>query len=287
MSGFEKALTDFFWATALPFWAGFIILAIVLPIFWVIFWYKLMPPAAKTVFWARRRGKPLLLLAHDSGRGILTTITERRAEGIVITDEGKYKILPRYSPASPEIVPFPQSPELEKLQKAKAEEKNNPALENVDPEKVKSIKESWLDKQFVKSFEDWNVKRTNLIGFGLPFFVGYSGKICLLSPDALALYEAGEMAIETEEGKLFNPHEFENKKIEDALKPLLLLDPRKIGKIIYQGFDQSQIAAVIADTEELVRLGKGFSKAKAAGIAVIIIIIAILAILALPMIFPR
>jgi hypothetical protein len=103
------------------------------------------------------------------------------------------------------------------------------------------------------------------------------------------LYEAGEMAIETEEGKLFNPQKLKgiaksewNRTIQAALQPLLLIDPRKIGKIIYQGFDQSQINALIEDAKESERIGKGKFNMKMILIAIIIMIGAAAAIYFLP-----
>jgi len=246
---------DFYWATAVYFWMGFLILIVCVPIIFIWFWKRMLPKASRTFFWIHRRKTPPLLLCHDSGKGMLVGIKERAGEGVVMTDRGRYKILPRYLSASPA--------------KPKGEEEAGPAL-NPNP----------LDEMTVKDYSDWVVKRTYLEGLGLPFFVGYTGSLCLLNPEALALYEAGNLAFQNEEGKfMFNPRKVKGKTVDKALQPLLLLDPRKIKQIVPAGYDHEQIAALVADAEELARLGKGIPRAALMGILVILIIVAVVGLL--------
>lgn len=242
-----------------------------------------MPAAARTLFWAARRSEPVLLLVHDSGRGELTTIMERRGEGIVRTREGKYKILPRVSPKTPL-----EDKIIQKITEA-AKEQTTPAIglpteeaaTEVEvelpegTEKKSRFNLDFLKANFIMDYTDYILKRCYLVGLRLPFFVGYTGKLCLLNPEALALYEAGEMVLRTESGTLFNPNNVENKTLKDALQPLLLIDPRKIQQVIYNGFDQSQIAGIVADTEELMRAGKSLISAKMGLFLVFIILIII------------
>jgi hypothetical protein len=275
---FNQGLDDFFYITMPIFYVvGMVCLLVGIP-FGVYYYKRKIPKAAKTLFWSGIRREPPLLLCHDSGRGELTTIHERRGEGIVITAQGKYKILPRYMPK----LPFSA---LLGEQSAKAAQPQTSATEGdtsgqedteapqvpqtttereVDLQKVFNIK--FLKENFILDYSDWIVKRTFLVGLDLPLFVGYTGKLCLFNPEALALYEAGEMFIRTEDTTLFNPNNLADKSIEDVkanpaayFQPLLLLDPRKIQQIIYEGFDQSQIAGIVADSEELARIGQGLS----------------------------
>lgn len=272
---------------------GMIVCFTGIPIF-IWFWKRKLPKAARTIFWASLRGLPLILLCHDSGRGELTTITERKGEGIVITAQGKYKILPRWMPKLPWGEMQKRADEAAKQKAAAATqadtetgettaEKQEPsppsltqpatATSGIDLSKI-------LRQDFMLDYSDWIVKRTFLVGLNLPFFVGYTGKLCLLNPEALALYEAGEMMIKGIEGTLFNPNQEKKpdgseKSVDDALQPLMLLDGRKIQQIIYNGFDQSQVAGVVADSEEIARIGQGMSpKTK---IILMIILIAIVA----------
>lgn len=277
-------LLDFFNMTLWIFYiVGMVFCFTAFPIV-VLFWKKWMPRAARTLFWAARRRSPVLLLVHDSGRGELTTIQERKGEGIVVTAQGKYKILPRVSPKKPlhEMI-------VEKLTQAAKAEQEKKIGEGTEGESVEvevdipegTDKKSrfnldFLKKNFIMDYTDYILKRCYLVGLSLPFFVGYTGKLCLLNPEALALYEAGEMMIKTEDGTMFNPKDLEGKDVSKALKPLLLIDPRKIQQIIYNGFDQSQIAGVVADTEEYMRVGKGLFSGNAAKLILILIVVALL-----------
>lgn len=276
-------LLEFFNMT---FWIFYIIGMVIsltgIPLF-VIFWKKWLPAPSRTMFWAARRRKPILLLCHDSGRGELTTIMERRGEGIVKTKQGKYKILPRISPK----IPIEDMIVKKLTEAAKAEQDSQLGLPQqsgevqIDVDLPKEAKKesrfniSFLKRNFILDYTDYIIKRCYLVGLSLPFFVGYTGKLCILNPEALALYEAGEMFIRTEDGVMFNPHEIQDKDIKRALQPLLMLEPRKIQQIIYNGFDQSQIAGVVADTEELMRVGKGIISART-GIILFLIVLLLL-----------
>ena len=281
-------LTEFFYLTFQIFYiVGMIFSFTGLPIF-ILFWKKWLPKPARTFFWAARRRTPPILLVHDSGRGEFTTIIERRGEGIVKTKEAKYKILPRVMQRLPmgEKMPTASTPEGVKSEEAiMQEEEQSKSL----ADKVRSVMSiDILKENFILDYSDWILKRCMLIGMNMPFFVGYTGKLCLLNPEALALYEMGEMMVKTEDKTLFNPKDIAGKNINDVVQPLLLLDGRKIQQIIYNGFDQSQIAAVVADTEELARVGKGIS-GKVIGIIIILVVIMLLGIgmFLLPQILPQ
>lgn len=187
--------------------------------FIVFWWFKRIPYAARQLERAARLKRPPAIIVHDSGRAAITTIQERLGEGIVVTDEGKYKILPQFT-----------------------------ALEG-NP------------KKYQKEYRDFVSKRATLIGLeGLPIWFGYSGKICLLNPEALALYEAGEMMIETGGKPMFNPNKKRGKKIRDALKPLMLIDPKKAKDLVNPQFDVTQIGAIITESENIGRLGISLGK---------------------------
>lgn len=288
---FNQSLEEFFYQTmALFYVVGMVFTFTGIPII-VLFWKRWLPLPARTLFWASRRRNPPLILCHDSGRGEITTIKERKGEGIVITAQGKYKILPRWMPKSQMLSQEKgETKQTETEKAAETGEGSEEAKPDQHPEtELNEILElKVLHNNFLLDYSDWIVKRTMLVGMNMPLWFGYTGKLCLLNPEALALYEAGEMMIKTEDGTLFNPHKFKgkdgkDKNIKDALQPLLLLDPRKINQIIYNGFDQSQIAGVVADSEELVRLGMGISPKMKALIGIIVIVmLALLALFFLP-----
>jgi hypothetical protein len=267
-------LEEFFFLTFQLFYVlGMVVCFTGLPLF-ILFWKRWMPKAARTLFWAARRGTPPLLLVHDSGRGEITTVIERKGEGIVMTKEGKYKILPRVMPKTPL-----EEQIVQKITEAAQEQNPSPDGTPVEvevdvPEDAKKPSRlSILKDKFILDYSDWIIKRCMLVGMKMPFWVGYTGKLCLLNPEALALYEAGEMVVRTEDKTLFNPNKVEGKTIKDALSPLLLIDSRKIQQIIFNGFDQSQIAGVVADSEEIARLGRGLSKTMISAIIILVIIL--------------
>ncbi len=251
---------QFFLQTAVPFWIGFIILIIVLPPLFIWFWKKKVPRPARTLFWCAIRGYAPLLLVHDSGRADIIGIKERKAEGIVETTAGTFKILPRFAPVlSDEELQQIEDPEMRKRMQM---------IKNMASQKVKiGNMEFWLD------YEHWMAKRTWLLGMPTPLFVGYTGKLCLLNPEALALYEAAELKIETADGTMFNPKHKKDANEEEAMQPLILLDPRKIGKFITSHFDQSQIAGVIQAAEERAKLGMRINLKRIAVFLIIFLIV--------------
>lgn len=285
------ALSNIIWETLPVFYVAGMVACFGLPVVLFLFWKKWMPLPARTLFWASRRNTPPLLLVHDSGRGEITTIHERKGEGTVMTQQGKFKILPRYTMKLPframiekrnkdaataalasqgvaasSGLPITQQPlQTDQTQDDPPENEEQTTQQPQAPQEneldlTQAVTVKMLNDNFILDYGDWVVKRTNLIGMNLPFFVGYTGKLCLLNPEALALYEAGEMFIRTTPSDvMFNPKQLADKNIDDAFQPLLLMDPRKIQQIIYDGFDQSQLAAVVADSEELARIGQGIS----------------------------
>jgi len=237
-----------FWFQILPI-VGLLFLAVVS---WLIpfWWIKRVPEAAKILEKAAREKKPPAIIVHDTGRAAITLIKERMGEGIVVTDQGNFKILPQYI-------------------RVEGDKKGNP------------------EGLYEKDYRDFITKRTLLTGLDLPMFVGYSGKLCLLNPEALALYEAGDMYVKTSEGSLFNPNKKKGKTIKEALQPLMLMDIRKIKDLIGVQFDVTQIAAIITESERIGFLG-GASPFKKyllpIGILMIIIVVGLLILLAGPQI---
>jgi len=248
-----------------------VVLAIALPTLFIWFWKKKVPKPARTLFWCAVKGYAPLLLVHDSGRADIVAIKERKAEGIVETSTGTFKILPRYAPLMSEE-------EIEKVGDPSEKERVE-ILKDVSGKKIQIGK-----RQFTLDFSHWMAKRSWLIGMPTPLFVGYTGSLCILNPEALALFEAGDLKIETGEGTLFNPKNVRGKSEDDAVQPLMLLDPRKIGKFIYSHFDTSQIAGVIQAAEERVRIGLGASAKKFLLIfaVVIVVMLVIVGIMYLP-----
>lgn len=249
-----------------------IVTTLLMPWLPFVLWKKLMPKPARTLFWAARRKQPPIIVAHDSGRADIALIHERRGSGVVMTDKGKYKLLPRYVSRLPES----------KDEKTEAKKKRGKETEN-NPNGIKA-KLAQIKEKFIADYSAWIVKRANLVGLNLPIFFGYSGKLCLLNPEALALYEAGDLMIKTEDVDLFNPNSIEGKSITDALQPLMLLDPRQIKEIIYKGFDESQIAAIVVDSEMIGLLGRGFKRYLPIIGIIMIIIAVILGLMFLPQI---
>lgn len=221
----------FIWYTIFPL-LGFVGL-ITLPWLIPLIWFRIIPKAARTLFWAARRKMVPAYIVHDSGRGAMTLIQERRGEGVVITDHGKYRLLPRY---------------------VEATEKDNP-------------------KNQLDYSAEWITKRSIMASLGLPFYIGYSGSLCLLNPEALAWYEAGKIFVPTAN----NP--VPNEKQKDLPKPLMLLDLKSIKSIINRAFDTTQISAVLQDMYLLGLLGRGFNKTLISIGAIILVVVAVLAIL--------
>jgi len=210
---------------------------------------------------------PPIQVVHDSGRRQLKMIREKKG-GLIITNEGRYKLLPMFTAKR-------DSSQLEF---------DNPVEANpTETKKVESLRQIYED--YYLDYSTWNSKRSQLVGLNMPFFVGYSGKACLLNPEALALYEAAEMSVNIEGKMSFNPNELKGEELKgkpsarNAVQPLMPLDPRVIKEIINEGFDETQIAAIQTDSEMLGQLGRGYGKL--IPIAVILIIVVVVAVVAM------
>lgn len=237
-----------------------------------------MPEESRVLFWAKMRKTPPILVVHDSGRGEMSRVLERRGSGVVYTKDRdgrrKYKLLPRYTSKSG-------------VESAIMNLKDITANPNMTPEELmQGLMTDTPDAEYVKDYSDWMVKRCILAGSGLPFFVGYAGKLNLLNPEALALYQAGEMFVKTEDKTLFDPRDKQPTGVIPTAgkhyEPLMLLDPRKIKEIISAGFDEAQMSVVIADSEEIGRGLRGGFKLGGIGIIIVIIIMVIALIFFLP-----
>ena len=226
-------LFEYLWFYILPF-IGVVMLIVTPVLFWLL-WFRYLNPTARKLNKYIRKKIPIAAITFDTGRTILCGLIERRGEGVVMTDHGTYKILPRI---------------LEEDEKTKKE----PAEEDF--------------------FKDLVLKRSILEGSNSPFFVGYSGKICLLNPDTLALAEMtehkplGENEVTLEEESAGDPKK---------ARPLLLIDPKRIKDFVSGAFSESQMLAIIRDTEEIMRASMGLRRF-AIPITVIVVIVLMLMI---------
>lgn len=215
-----------------------------------LLWHKRVPPAARVLVECFHRKEVPALIVHDSGRSALVRIFERRGEGVVMTDRGKYRLLPRYTEAEEEV--------MDRLaeEMGAAQSRNPKTSQKTDKQKSQSTEEQPKEpkKKRLDFNTDWITRRSILTGLGLPFYVGYSGTLCLLNPECLAAHQAGEMFVPTSE----QPYPTEQQK--SLPKPLMLLDPRRIAAIINRSFDTTQIDAIIVDAEERGRLGRGLGQ---------------------------
>jgi len=205
-----------------------------------LFWYRYVNRSARKLHAAGRQKKVPAYIVHDSGRGAITLLEEKRGEGVVMTELGRYMILPRIISEVPEAAPKEVEGGKKKVNPAEATTKTA-------EQKLEEVKERY---KFDYASE-WLAKRTIDYGTGLPFYIGYAGKLCLFHPLMMALYEAGKLFIPTDE-KPFP----ETEKEKQLPRPLMLLDPRRIKTIVNRCFDTSQLAAIIIDAEERGRLGR-------------------------------
>lgn len=292
--GYLAMPIEIFWYRILPI-VGFVFLcsSFLIP-YW---WFKRVPEVARMFEMASRNKMIPAIIAHDTGRAALTLLTEYLGEGIVKTLEGKFKILPHFAPMT-----------------RKKKKKNHPRIKEVQMPNGSSVpldteigEEPEEDEQdvelFFKEYRDLTGKRTILTGFDRPIFFGYSGKACLLNPEALTLYEAGQMMIRTEDGSFsyLKPHNSEdigsaeiwardterttnptNPKVPNLLQPLLLLEPRKIKDLIGRQFNPTQLQAVATESEQIGRFGRP-NYGKFALPIIFFIILAIVGILMLTM----
>ena len=226
-------MIEYLWFYILPF-VG-VVMLIVTPVFFFLLWFRYLTPIAKKINRYVRKKMAIAAITFDTGKTVLCGLIERRGEGVVITDYGRYKILPR-------------------MPVVKKEEKDS----------------------LTELYSDLVLKRSILEGTNSPFFIGYSGKICLLNPDTLALAEMtehqslkeGEVVFEGEGAE-------ENREGEEKPRSLLLLDPRKIKELVTKSFSESQMLAIIRDTEEIMRASMGLRRFTVP-IAVIIVIVLLL-----------
>ena len=263
-----------------------IVSLVAVPTVGLFIWKRWLPKPARTLFWAKRRSQIPILIVHDSGRGDLQLITERLGSGVVYTNTNKWKLLPKFVSSKlsfyRDIVPKKAELTQQALMRTEdnGEDPQEPAPDKTEAQQI-------LDgtlKEYERDYSDWINKRCNLIGMDMPFYVGYSGILCLLSPEALALYEAGELIIPSDHGDLYRG---DPDKKKDATRPLLLIEPRKIKEMVNESFDETQIAAIATEAERMGALGRGFGKFLPIMIIIIFIIIAIAAIFILPSILPK
>jgi len=225
----------FFWYFVLPI-IGLILLAVTpILLFWLYFRY--FHKTARKLNSFIRKKQPIAIITYDTGKSVLVGLQETRGEGIVRTTGGKYKFLPR-PPEKTEGVEGQDRGELEKL------------------------------------YSDLVLKRTFLEGTGVPLFFGYSGKICLMNPDVLAL---AEIASKLEAKKKKQTDDGKSKDKEETL--ITLLDPRKIKNLISGSYTESQALALVRDTEELMREELGSARKYMLPIMTIIIVMFVAAII--------
>lgn len=256
-------------------WASLFGLPFLLP----YIYFRVFPKTARTFIAAKRKNMIPALIVHDSGRALITLIREKIGGGICETEKGKYKILPKFVEAE-EITAEDEARAFPEEDKDKNDSED--ASENTDQNTAK--KPSL--KRIVGALGDWVTKRCFLVGLGKPMFVGYSGKACLLNPLALALWEAGKLKIRNEAHKFIRKkvkgEDGKIPKIEDLLEPLMLLDPRSAKAVITHAFDEAQIAAMCATSEDIGRIGKGLPKwVLPVGIILIVVVAAGLILLLL------
>ena len=98
----------------------------------------------------------------------------------------------------------------------------------------------------------------------------------MLNPDTLALAEMTEHQ-PLKEGEVVpeNSNTKESKEGEEKPRPLLLLDPRKIKELVTKSYSESQMLAIIRDTEEIMRASMSLRRFTVP-IAVIIVIVLLL-----------
>jgi len=257
-----------------PYLAVF--LAIGLAVFFVYYW-KVIPPVAKTFTRAKRKNRVPCYVVHDSGYSTIELFTARTGS-IALTEKKRFKILPRFSlkrdnnggalgvhtPASPplKLPPLPEGVNFEDLPEDIQKIYMSPqGIASGFPDvPVITSKEDLYDKFFL-DYSTWTSRRSELLGLGLPMFVAYSGSACLLNPEALALWTCAEMSVEIQ-GKLsFNPLGVEtNNTATSVPQPIIPLDPRAISTIISDQYDESAIAKVQLEAEQIALEGMGLRR---------------------------
>jgi len=269
-----------------------IVLTLTVPLVFFIFWKKVLPKAARTLFWCKRRNMPPLLIVHDSGRAELTMISEREG-GAVMTRSGKFKLLPRFlsrrilklstetNPKAAPLVAVENGSDQSQVQgqNGKGEVINTSPI-NVDLSELDKLPDAKkeLYNRFFPDYSAFISKRCQLMGLNLPLFLGYSGTACLVNPEALILYEAGEMAVQMNGVMNFNPNNIEGKTMAGVPQPLMLYDARVIKALIPETYDETQITAIATKSEMIGLLGRGFGRFIPMISIIIIIVLAIVGI---------
>jgi len=254
---------EYAWFIILPFVGMIALLSnFLIPFFWM----KRVPQAARDLvaFWQQHLVPALI--AHDSGRCALVGIIELRGEGLVKTTHGNYRLLPRFVKVTEEAV-------KEKEEEKKGQRKKKP--NNPGGGTPQMPKHSAMPGYILDYNTDWVNKRSILLGYGAPIYLGYSGKLCLLNPVCMAWYEAGELYVPTET----TPPE----GMKDTPMPLMLVNPLKMKEVISRRFDSSQIKALARYAEEVGHLGKGISQTMKIFLGLgVIALLAIVAMYVLP-----
>lgn len=257
-----------------------IVMVLVVPIVAVVFWKKFLPKSARTLFWCKKRNMPPLLIVHDSGRAEITMISERRG-GMVMTRSGKYKLLPRFPTrrdfSKTVVATPPVSVKAENLGVDGAEPQVRLPMTDNNGEELSAELQALYNRYF-PDYSGFISKRCQLRGLNLPFFLGYSGSACLVNPEALILYEAGQMAVQMNGIMNFNPNNVEGKELKNAYQPLMIYDARIIKTIISDSYDETQLAAITTDAELIGLIGRGIGRYLPVIYIIVIIVLAIVGI---------
>lgn len=275
-----------------------LILLVAFPVVFFYFWKGLIPKPVRQMFWANRRKQPLYISVHDSGRAIIGTVTEKTGNGVVYTSDGHYKLVPKLVPK--ENPTYPQARLTAQAVTNGADPPTaNPDGSGADPPPTPDLTQDATERimgKYVEDYSDYFHKRINIVGLGVPLLIGYSGKMTLMNPFVLSLYEAGQMIpfedqldlIEHKKivtikkksqvkGSFFRRRETisldddlqqqEDEQPQQAsydfgtlVRPLMLLDPRNIANIITMSYDETQMSSVITDAERMGLMGKPNNK---------------------------
>lgn len=208
----------FLWMWILP------MVGVVFLILFPVFWFLLMPKISKKLFWAKFKNANVIAMADDSGWAELIVTTKTLPEGIHETKEHgwRFQLRPRYSKEPKDV--------------------------NVE------LAEQLASRKYM------------LKDLGKPFWFCYSGKVALFNPATLAALEqpqymdnpkvyfkdirdfAGKLSADIAEPlrKLVDKLE---EKVESAMKPVTVLDPKIVKTVLPQMITPSQIDALAANRE--------------------------------------
>jgi len=231
-----------FWLLVLP------ALAIFLICFFPIFWFIIVPKLARTLTWARFRKCSILALADDSGWAEIVPSKKEIPEGLVNTPNGWF------------FFPRPRWKSEKRERKQTQQTQTNPTPSDEDDAAMESV---MLRKYILK-------------GMGKPFWFGYASKVTLVNPGALAsLEETSSSPMDVRLKKIQDrvlslPESLRQdlptlvRELKDALKvkPINVLDPRKIKRISDQLYPPSQIEALetFAEAYGMKLRGKEYGK---------------------------